>query len=119
MSGLILFYWEELEWFWALQQDRRTVLFLPDTTVVHGGGSDDVRPEKSRLLARNAVRCVRRTQGRAAALAAFGIVIVWNARLFLLDAFRRTVSARDVPVTRLSARRAGLGAALASWREIR
>ena len=34
----------------------------------HSGGREDVRPEKQRLLARNAVRCVFRTQGRSAAI---------------------------------------------------
>ena len=33
----------------------------------HAGGRDDVRADKQRLLARNAVRCVYRTQGRYAA----------------------------------------------------
>ena len=112
-------YWEELEWFWRLRERGRRLVMVPAVDVVHGGGHADVRPEKSRLLARNAVRCVRRTQGRAAALAAFVIVIVWNARLFLLDGLRWAVSAREESAPRFAARRAGLEAALASWRELR
>jgi GT2 family glycosyltransferase len=106
-------YWEELEWFWRLEQRGHEVLFVPAATVVHCGGRGDVRAEKSALLARNAVRCVRRTQGRLAALAAYGVVIVWNVRLVLVDAAR----ARARP--RVRARCAGLRAAVASWREIR
>jgi N-acetylglucosaminyl-diphospho-decaprenol L-rhamnosyltransferase len=112
-------YWEELEWFWRLRERGRRLVMVPAVEVVHGGGRADVRPEKSRLLARNAVRCVRRTQGRAAALAAFVIVIAWNARLFLLDGLRSALSASEESAPRLAARRAGLEAALASWRELR
>src|SRR5207248_1025720 len=71
-------YWEESEWFWRLHRRGAVVHYVADATVSHDGGRDDVRAEKSRLLARNAVRCVRRTQGRAAALAAYAIVILWN-----------------------------------------
>ncbi|HXY93489.1 MAG TPA: glycosyltransferase, partial [Acidimicrobiia bacterium] len=104
-------YWEELEWFWRLRARGAAVVFVPDATVVHDGGRGDVRVDKSRLLARNAVRCVRRTQGRRAALAAYGVVILWNARLVATAALcaHRT----------LRPRLAGLGAALTSWREIR
>ena len=49
-------YWEEMEWFWRLREDARCVVVEPGVTVVHDGGRDDVRPEKSRLLA--ATRCV-------------------------------------------------------------
>jgi len=112
-------YWEELDWFWRLRERGRRLVMVPAVDVVHGGGHADVRPEKSRLLARNAVRCVRRTQGRAAALAAFVIVIAWNARLFLLDGLRCAVSARGASASRLAARRAGFEAAMASWRELR
>lgn len=103
-------YWEELEWFWWLRERGCRVALFPDVTVVHDGGRSDVRPEKSRLLARNAVRCVRRTQGRRAALLAYGAVILWNARLVAGDALRcrRT----------LRARLAGLRAAVSSWREV-
>ena len=45
----------------------RFVELHPDAVCVHDGGRDDVRPDKSRLLARNAVRCIRRTQGRRSA----------------------------------------------------
>ena len=105
-------YWEEMEWFWRLRESARAVVLVPDATVVHAGGHEDVRPEKSRLLARNAVRCVRRTQGVRAAALAYLIVILWNARLVFGDA------ARGAPRARLTARIAGLAAALGSWREL-
>ncbi len=57
-------YWEESEWFWHLRRAGAVVQYRPDCTVRHLGGRGDVRPEKSRLLAANALRCVRRTQGR-------------------------------------------------------
>jgi GT2 family glycosyltransferase len=112
-------YWEELEWFWRLRERGRRLVVVPTVEVVHAGGRADVRPEKSRLLARNAVRCVRRTQGRAAALGAYCIVIAWNARLLLLDGIRCAFGARGSSAPRVAARRAGLEAAFASWRELR
>jgi GT2 family glycosyltransferase len=54
-------YWEESEWFWRLRRRSAVVEYHPGLRVRHGGGRADVRPEKSRLLARNAVRCVART----------------------------------------------------------
>ena len=74
-------YWEESDWFFRLAQDNATVMYVPEAKCQHVGGRGDVRPDKSRLLARNAVRCVRRTQGRWSALFAWPIVIAWNARL--------------------------------------
>jgi GT2 family glycosyltransferase len=111
-------YWEELEWFWRLHERANGVVLVPDVTVVHDGGRDDVRAAKSRRLARNAVRCVRRTQGWWAALLAYPIVIVWNARLLMVDAARSVLHQRLVSRTRLNARTAGFVAALGSWKEL-
>jgi GT2 family glycosyltransferase len=111
-------YWEEMEWFWRLHRRSARVLLVPDLTVVHEGGREDVRAEKSRLLARNAVRCVRRTQGRRAALCAYGIVILWNARLVAVDLARSRFHRGGTSRSRAEARFAGLRAALASWREL-
>jgi GT2 family glycosyltransferase len=112
-------YWEELEWFWHLRRRGALVQYRPEITCEHDGGRDDVRPQKSRLLARNAVRCVRRTQGRAAAAAALPVVIAWNLRLVLGDGVQLVVH-RDVRHReRLRARCAGLWAALTSWTELR
>jgi GT2 family glycosyltransferase len=105
-------YWEEVEWFWRLQELGAYVVLVPEVTVVHDGGRDDIRPEKSRLLARNAVRCVRRTQGVRAALVAYAIVVLWNLRLVVGDVVRAK------PRGRLAARFAGLQAALGSWIEV-
>ncbi len=105
-------YWEETEWFWRLREHGLRVAIVPDVTIVHDGGRDDIRPEKSRLLARNAVRCVRRTQGVRAALLAYGVVVLWNLRLLLGDVVRAK------PRSRLAARLAGLQAALGSWIEV-
>jgi hypothetical protein len=103
-------YWEELDWFWRLHRAGRRVVLDPTVTVTHAGGRADVRPAKSRLLARNAVRCVRRTQGRPAALAAWPIVVLWQMRLLLVDLLRAP--------GRLPARLAGVAAAVAGLREV-
>lgn len=106
-------YWEESEWFWRLHRAGATVLYDPTVSVRHSGGRDDVRVEKSRLLATNAVRCIRRTQGRARAALAWPVVVLWNLRLVAQDALR-PARGRD----RVGARMAGLRAALGAWREI-
>jgi GT2 family glycosyltransferase len=103
-------YWEELDWFWRLHRAGHQVVLDPTVTVVHAGGRADVRPAKSRLLARNAVRCVRRTQGRPAALVAWPIVVLWQMRLLLVDLLRAP--------GRLPARLAGVAAAVAALREV-
>ena len=112
-------YWEESEWFWRLRERGAVVQYRPDTTCVHVGGRDDVRPEKSRLLARNAVRCVRVTQGRGAGALAWLVVLGWNLRLVAVDGLRAALHPGAVRRARLQARLSGLGAAGASWRELR
>ena len=92
---------------------RRAVI-VPDAIVVHAGGRADVRPEKQRLLARNAVRCVYRTQGRAAAARAWPVVILWQLRLLAVDPVRALFGRGN----RVAARAAGVGAAVAAWREL-
>lgn len=109
-------YWEESEWFWALNRAGIDVWYHPTLTIRHAGGRMDVRPEKSRLLARNAVRCIRRTGGRVRAAIAWPIVVAWQTRLFALDGLRLILGRLDVPV--LDSRRAGLIAALRSWEEV-
>ncbi len=112
-------YWEESEWFWRLRERGTVVQYRPEIECMHVGGRDDVRPEKSRLLARNAVRCVRRTQGRSKAAAAYVVVVAWNARLVAVDVLRAACRPGSARRERLAARWAGLGAACSSWREIR
>ena len=107
-------YWEELDWCWQLRATGLGIAIVPAATVVHRGGRGDVRPEKQRLLARNAVRCVLRTQGRGAALRAWPVVVLWQCRLLALDLLR-TRHHRPRPV---AARVAGVGAALMAWREV-
>ncbi|MBA2608181.1 MAG: glycosyltransferase family 2 protein [Actinobacteria bacterium] len=102
-------YWEESDWFFGLAQDDATVMYVPEATCQHVGGRADVRPDKSRLLARNAVRCVRRTQGRWAALVAWPIVVAWNARLLVTSLRRPNL---------LRARVAGLAAAMTAFGEV-
>ena len=109
-------YWEESEWFFRLAEVGARVEFRPDAVVVHQGGRDDVRPEKARLLARNAVRCIRRTRGRRAAAAAYPVVIAWWVRLVLGDGALALLGRR--PWTAVTARGAGLGAAVGAWREV-
>jgi len=112
-------YWEESEWFWRLRAQDVVVEYRPEVECVHVGGRDDVRRQKSRLLARNAVRCVRRTQGPRKALAAWFVVVAWNLRLVGLDAVRAVARPAPARRTRLDARWAGLMTAIGSWREIR
>lgn len=110
-------YWEESDWFWRLKTAGARVLYDPGVVVVHLGGRDDVRPAKSRLMARNAVRCVQRTQGRRAALLAWPVVVLWNLRLAVVDGVRQfTGSPTDG--SRFPARAAGLRAAALAWREL-
>ena len=108
-------YWEEMEWFWRLATRGLIVQARPEIEVVHLGGRDDVRPDKSRLLARNAVRCVRRTQGRMAAVRGYAAVLLWQVRLVFVDGLRASAGRCDVP---LRSRVAGFSAAAGSWREL-
>jgi len=110
-------YWEEAEWFWHLREAGVDVWFDPSTVVQHAGGRSDVRSQKSVLLARNAVRCVRRTQGRRAALLAWPVVILWNLRLVTLAAVR--LGAARGSSNHLRSRLAGLGAAIVALVEVR
>ena len=99
-------YWEELEWFWQLHTGGHEVVLAAEVTVVHDGGRD-VRTEKSQLLARNAVRCIRRSSQAAAPwFWGYGIVILWNVRLVAVDTVRTMV----YPLVH------GLGAAPREWR---
>lgn len=110
-------YWEEAEWFWKLDRSGKVTLYDPRVEATHAGGRHDVRPEKSRLLARNAVRCVRRTQGRPAAMGAWVSVVLWNLRLVAV-ALARGVTRHDGRPSHLRARLAGLGAAVTAIREL-
>lgn len=105
-------YWEESDWFLRLARRAARVVYDPTVWVIHDGGRDDVRTDKARLMATNAVRCVRDTQGHAAARRAAWIVVLWQGRLLVADTarwwFRRPPGGR----TRMQARRAGLVAAI-------
>jgi GT2 family glycosyltransferase len=108
-------YWEEIDWAWRLRGVGASLALVPGATAVHTGGRDDVRPEKQRLLARNAVRCVALTQGRVRACMAWPIVVAWQARLLAVD----VVLPRPERRARIGARAAGVRAALGAWRELR
>lgn len=105
-------YGEELEWFFRLRQRDARVELLPSVRVLHFGGTKVVRADKSRLMARNSVRCVRRIAGRGAALAVWPRVIAWQLRLLLGSVLRR--QGREVS----RAHAAGVLAAVAAWREL-
>jgi GT2 family glycosyltransferase len=111
-------YWEESEWFWHLREQGEVVQYHPEIVCRHDGGRDDVRPEKSRLLARNAVRCVRRTQGRGSAALALAVVVAWQLRLVVTDVGRYVVRGTSYR-ERVRARFAGLAGAIQSWKELR
>ena len=110
-------YFEESEWFWRLHRRGWRVMYDPGVSARHTGGRDDVRAIKSRLLARNAVRCVRRTQGRGSASIAWPVVVLWNLRLVIVDQIRSWVGS-EVAAARVPARHQGLRAAVGAWREI-
>jgi GT2 family glycosyltransferase len=106
-------YWEELDWCWQLRAAGRRSVVVPDAVLRHAGGRQDVRADKQRLLARNAVRCVYRTQGRFAAMRAWPVVVLWQLRLLAVDGARFWFGRGD----RVAARWAGVGAAFGAWRE--
>jgi GT2 family glycosyltransferase len=110
-------YWDEIEWFWRVRAAGNRVVYLPGLRVRHIGGRRDVSALKSRLVTRNAVRCVRRTQGWAAAAAAFVVMLAYNLRLVVF-ALARLALGREGASDVLAARLAGLGATPASFREL-
>jgi N-acetylglucosaminyl-diphospho-decaprenol L-rhamnosyltransferase len=112
-------YWEEIEWFWRLHELGMKVLYMPEVQAVHvGGGQQELSPARSRLLTINAVKCVRRTQGRAAARRAFLIMLLYNLRLVAMAALRRGVRGRAAAGRELESRLAGLRATRESWQEV-
>jgi GT2 family glycosyltransferase len=104
-------YWEEFDWFYRLRQRGAQVEVNPLVRIGHAGGPDHVRPEKSRLLARNAVRCVRSTLGRGAACRAWPVVVLWQLRLLITSLVAQRGSNARAHV-------AGVRAAIGSWREL-
>lgn len=110
-------YWDEVDWFWRLRAAGKVLIYDPDIHVQHIGGRRDISPMKSRLITRNAVRCVLRTQGRTAAFSTFWIMLLYNLRLVLI-ATVRVVMGRDAARQELRARLAGLSATPASFREV-
>jgi len=106
-------YWEELDWCYRLHRAGRRAVLVPDAVVHHAGGRDDVRADKQRLLARNAVRCVYRTQGTGAALRAWPVVVLWQLRLLATDVARAVLGRGN----RVGARAAGVAEAARAWRE--
>jgi N-acetylglucosaminyl-diphospho-decaprenol L-rhamnosyltransferase len=106
-------YWEEVAWFGELNKRGYKVLYEPAAVVTHFGGRDDVRADKSRYLARNAVRCVRRSKGRWSAMIAWPVVLLWQLRL-LVTAYCRASTKPEVR----DARWAGVRAAISGWREV-
>lgn len=111
--------WDEIEWFWRLRELGKRALYLPGVRAVHlGGGPQDISPFKSRLLTRNAVRFVRRTQGSQAARRAFVVMALYNLRLVAVALVRRALRGNGYAPA-LRARVEGLKAVAESWRETR
>lgn len=111
-------YWEEMDWFARLARRGVAVWYRPEIVVTHRGGRAEVRADKARLLSRNAVRCVRATRGRAAAAAAWPVVVAWSVRLAVLDIGRAAMGSAPAR-RRVRARLAGVRAATAAVGEIR
>jgi GT2 family glycosyltransferase len=105
-------YAEEFEWFYRLHQREARVELLPDVRILHYGGTKVIRPEKSRLMARNHVRCVRRTRGRGAALRVWPRVVGWQSRVLVTSVLRGQGGMA------FRAHAAGVRAAVMAWREI-
>lgn len=103
-------YWEEFDWFHQLRANGARIEVNPSARIRHEGSPN--RPEKSRLLARNAVRCVRRIRGRWAALRAWPVVVLWQLQQLAMTALNRRGRAP------LIAHAAGFVAAVAAWGEI-
>jgi GT2 family glycosyltransferase len=103
-------YWEEFDWFHQLRATGVRIEVNPSARIRHDGSAH--RPEKSRLLARNAVRCVRRIRGRRAALRAWPVVVMWQLQQLAVTVLNRHGRAP------LVAHAAGFVAALAAWGEI-
>lgn len=110
-------YWEEHEWFHLLRRNGCRVVYVPTAQAMHAGWAE-LNASKSRLLARNAVRCLARTQGPLAAALGWPVVIVWWFRRWLLELFRAAIRPTDAARSRLDAQVAGLKAALGSYQEI-
>jgi len=110
-------YWEEAEWFWTLRRAGVQTWYVPDAAIVRCDGRSVVTPEKTQLMARNAVRLVRRVHGRHAAAAAWVVVVGWMARLWAIDVIRSACRRSDRSMR--SARSAGLAAAMRAIREVR
>jgi GT2 family glycosyltransferase len=120
MTEEYFLYWEEIEWFWRVRKLGKKALFLPQVHAVHlGGGQQELSPMRSRLMTANAVRSVRRMQGRSAARRAFVIVLLYNLRLVAMALLRRALRGREAGRVELEARLAGLRATGASWKEVR
>lgn len=111
-------YWEEHEWFHRLRSSGQRTVYVPDAVATHSGWGE-LDAAKSRLLARNAVRCLARTGGRRSALVGWPIVIAWWARLLAVDSIRVLARPSHDSRARWQSRWAGLAAAGASWREVR
>ncbi len=113
-------YWEESEWFAKLGRAGYSVIYEPSAAVIHEGGRAVISPEKSALLARNAVRCIRRLHGSRHARLAFPLVVAWQLRL-VSTALARALVPGGLGARRelLAARFAGLRAALSAWSETR
>jgi GT2 family glycosyltransferase len=110
--------WDEIEWFWRIHERGMKVLFLPSVEAIHlGGGHQELSPLRSRLMTTNAVRCVRRTQGRPAARRAFAVMFLYNVRLVAIALLRRAMPGGRGSGAELEARLAGLRATKESWGE--
>ena len=104
-------YWEEFDWFYRLRESGARIELNPLVRIRHSGGPELVRPEKSRLLARNAIRCVSRTRGRGAAVRAWPLVVCWQLQLLAVSLIAHRGST-------MRAHAAGVSAAVRSWREL-
>lgn len=111
-------YWEEHEWFHRLRHGGCRVVYVPAARATHAGW-DELSAAKSRLLARNAVRCLARTGGPRSAAVGWPIVVMWWMRLWAIDAARSRLRPSPGSSQRRRSRAAGVAAAIAAWREIR
>jgi GT2 family glycosyltransferase len=112
------FYFDEIEWLWRLHKLGKRVVYVPHVKAVHLGGAFEFpSPLKERLFVRNAARCLRQMDGRAAAAQGLVIVSLYYVRLITMAALRRAVG-RARSQGELRARLAGLAGIVDGMKEL-
>lgn len=81
-------YWEELSWFWDLDDAAIPVVYDPTIRVERQGGRAEIGLTKWRYLGANLVRLGSERYGRAGRYGYALLAVLWLARLALTDGLR-------------------------------